>query len=187
MRIARFVVLGLVVAASVSAVAMAVDKQDSAKQTKEDVPEATATVAGVLHTTADGYAVGSRTVSFGPPWYAASSALIKDRLGKSVTVTGSADDNDGELSVRTIDGLTYRAKGRPPWAGGPKHHGTSASACKAKAKRRRKPRRRTATRRRRRRARTRVGHRLGRGPTGAAVSPNLGETDLTTGPVVQAS
>ena len=134
MRIARFVVLGLVVAGSVSAVAMAVDKQDSAKQTKEDVPEATATVTGVLHTTADGYAVGSRTVSFGPPWYAASSALIKDRLGKSVTVTGSADDNDGELSVRTIDGVTYRAKGRPPWAGGPKHHGSSASACKAKAK-----------------------------------------------------
>ena len=145
MRIARLVVLGLVVAGSVSAVAMAVDKQDSAKQTKEDVPEATATVTGVLHTTADGYAVGSRTVSFGPPWYAASSALIKDRLGKSVTVTGSADDNDGELSVRTIDGVTYRAKGRPPWAGGPKHHGTSASACKAKAKATAKPRRRRAT------------------------------------------
>ena len=55
---------------------MAVDKQDGAKQkTKEDVPEATATVTGVLHTTADGYAVGSRTVSFGPPWYAASSPL----------------------------------------------------------------------------------------------------------------
>jgi hypothetical protein len=134
LRIARLVLLGLVVAASVSAVAMAVDKQVGAKQTtKEDAPEATVTVAGVLHTTEDGFAVGSRTVSFGPPWYAASSALIKDRLGKSVTVTGSTDDNDGELSVRTIDGLTYRAKGRPPWAGGPKHHGTSASACKAKA------------------------------------------------------
>ena len=114
---------------------MAVAKQDGAKQkTKEDVPEATATVTGVLHTTADGYAVGSRTVSFGPPWYAASSPLIKVRLGKSVTVAGSADDNDGELSVRTIDGVTYRAKGRPPWAGGPNHHGTPASACKAKAK-----------------------------------------------------
>jgi hypothetical protein len=133
-RIARLVVLGLVVAACVSAVAMAVGKQDGAKQSKEDVPEATATVTGVLHTTANGYAVGSRTVSFGPPWYASSSALIKDRLGKSVTVTGSADDNDDELSVRTIDGVTYRAKGRPPWAGGPHHHGTSASACKAKAK-----------------------------------------------------
>jgi hypothetical protein len=133
-RIARLVLLGLLLAASVSAVAMAVDKQDGAKQTKEDAPEATVTVTGVLHTTADGYAVGSRSVSLGPPWYAASSALIKDRLGKSVTVTGSADDNDGELSVRTIDGVAYRAKGRPPWAGGPKHHGTSASACKAKAK-----------------------------------------------------
>ena len=133
MRIARLVLLGLVVAASVSAVAMAVGRQDSAKQAKEDAPEATVTVAGVLHSTEDGYAVGSRPVSFGPPWYAASSSLIKDRLGKSVTVTGSTDDNDAELSVRTIDGLTYRAKGRPPWAGGPKHHGTSASSCKAKA------------------------------------------------------
>ena len=136
MRITRLVVLGLLVAASVSAVALAVDKQGGTKQTtKEDTPEAMVTVTGVLHKTEDGYAVGSRVVSFGPPWYAASSALIKDRLGKSVTVTGSADENEGELSVRTIDGVTYRAKGRPPWAGGPKHHGTSASAaCKAKAK-----------------------------------------------------
>jgi len=133
-RIARLVLLGLLVAASVSAVAMAVDKQNGAKQTtKEDAPEAAVTVTGVLHTTEDGYAVGSRKVSFGPPWYAASSALIKDRLGKSVTVTGSADDTDGDLSVRAIDGVTYRAKGRPPWAGGPRHHTTSA-ACKAKAK-----------------------------------------------------
>jgi len=134
-RIARLVLLGLLVAASVSAVAMAVDKQNGGKQTtKEDAPEAAVTVTGVLHMTEDGYAVGSRKVSFGPPWYAASSALIKDRLGKSVTVTGSADDTDGDLSVRAIDGVTYRAKGRPPWAGGPHHHGASASACKTKAK-----------------------------------------------------
>ena len=134
-RITRLVVLGLLVAACVSAVAMAVDKQGSAKQTtNEDTPEPKVTVTGVLHTTAGGYAVGSRAVSFGPPWYAAKSSLIKERLGKSVTVTGSAGDNDGELGVRTIDGVTYRAKGRPPWAGGPQHHGTSASACKAKAK-----------------------------------------------------
>jgi hypothetical protein len=135
MRITRLVVLGLLVAASVSAVALAVDKQNGAKQTtKEDAPEATAAVTGVLHTTADGYAVGSRAVSFGPPWYAATSPLIKERLGKSVTVTGSADDNESGLSVRTIDGVMYRAKGRPPWAGGPNHQGTPASACKAKAK-----------------------------------------------------
>ena len=49
-------------------------------------------------------------------------------------MTGRADDSDDELSVRTIDGVTYRAEGRPPWAGGPKHGGTSASSCKAKAK-----------------------------------------------------
>ena len=135
MRITRFVVLGLLVAASASAVALAVDKQGGATQTnKEDGADPTVTVKGVLHTTADGYAVGSRSVSFGPPWYAARSPLIKDRLGTSVTVTGSADDSDDELSVRTIDGVTYRAEGRPPWAGGPKHGGTSASSCKAKAK-----------------------------------------------------
>jgi hypothetical protein len=114
---------------------MAVERQGGAKDTaKDDGPEATVAVTGVLHTTADGYAVGSRAVSFGPPWYAASSALIKDRLGKSVTVTGSVDDDDDGLRVRTIEGGTYRAKGRPPWAGGPKHHGASVSACKAKAK-----------------------------------------------------
>jgi hypothetical protein len=134
MRIARFVVLGLVVAASASAVALAVDKQGGVKQAAaEDGAEATVTVKGVLHATADGYAVGSRPVSFGPPWYAARSSLIKERLGTSVTVTGNADDKDGGLSVRTIDGITYRAKGRPPWAGGPKHAG-NAAACKAKAK-----------------------------------------------------
>src|SRR6476659_3944313 len=134
MRIARFVVLGLLVAACARAVALAVEKQGGVEQTnKEDGPEATVTVKGVLHTTAHGYAVGSRPVSFGPPWYAAGSSLIKDRLGTSVTVTGSADDNDEGLSVRTVDGITYRAQGRPPWAGGPQHAGKAAS-CKAKAK-----------------------------------------------------
>jgi len=133
MRIVRFVVLGLLVAASASAVAMAVDKQGGVEQTTaEDGPEATVTVEGVLHATAHGYAVGSRPVSFGPPWYAAGSSLIKDRVGTSVTLTGSADADEG-LSVRTIDGITYRAQGRPPWAGGPKHAGNAAS-CKAKAK-----------------------------------------------------
>jgi len=68
MRIARFVVLGLLVAASASAVALAVDKQGGVKQAAaEDGAEATVTVKGVLHATADGYAVGSRSVSFGPP------------------------------------------------------------------------------------------------------------------------
>ena len=134
MRITRFVVLGLLLAACASAVALAVDKQGSAAQTsKEDEPEPTVTVKGVLHTTGNGYAVGSRSVSFGPPWYAAHSPLIKDRLGTSVTVTGSTDDGEDELSVRTIDGVIYRAAGRPPWAGGPKHGGTSATSCKAKA------------------------------------------------------
>ena len=134
MRITRFVVLGLLLAACASAAALAVDKQGSAAQTsKEDEPEPTVTVKGVLHTTGNGYAVGSRSVSFGPPWYAAHSPLIKDRLGTSVTVTGSTDDGEDELSVRTIDGVIYRAEGRPPWAGGPKHAG-SASSCKAKAK-----------------------------------------------------
>ncbi len=129
MRIVRFVVLGLLVAASASAVAMAVDKQGGVEQTTaEDGPEATVTtVKGVLHATAHGYAVGSRPVSFGPPWYAAGSSLIKDRVGTSVTLTGSADADEG-LSVRTIDGITYRAKGRPPWAGGPKHAGNAASS-----------------------------------------------------------
>jgi hypothetical protein len=135
MRIARLVALGILIAACVSAVALAVNEQGAAKPTsKENDSEATATVTGVLHKTADGYVVGSRSVSFGPPWYAASSPLIKDRLGKTVTVTGNAEHDDDEFSVRTIDGVTYRAKGRPPWAGGPKHNGTSASACKAKAK-----------------------------------------------------
>jgi hypothetical protein len=135
-RIARLVVLGLLIAAVLSAVALAVDKQgaEHAKTTKsDDAAEVTVTVNGVLHKTADGYFVGSRAVSFGPPWYAAGSPLVKDNLGKTVTVTGVADDDD--LSVRTINGTVYRAKGRPPWAGGPKHtSSTAASACKAKAK-----------------------------------------------------
>ena len=138
-RITRFVVLGLLVAASASAVALAVDKQGGATQTnKEDGADPTVTVKGVLHTTADGYAVGSRSVSFGPPWYAARSPLIKDRLGTSVTVTGSADDSDDELSVRTIDGVTYRAEGRPPWAGDP----STAEPRRRRAKRRQRRRRR---------------------------------------------
>ena len=137
MRIARLVVLGLLIAAVVSAVALAVDKQGAkdAKSTKSanDAPEVTVTVTGVLHATGDGYAVGSRAVSLGPPWYAAGSPLVKDSLGKTVTVTGVADDDDG-LSVRTIGGMVYRAKGRPPWAGGPKHNGAATAACKQKAK-----------------------------------------------------
>ena len=137
MRIARLVVLGLLIAAVVSAVALAVDKEDakSAKTTKsaDDGPELTVTVTGVLQTTADGYAVGSRAVSFGPPWYAAGSPLVKDNLGKTVTVTGIADSDD-DLSVRTINGTVYRAKGRPPWAGGPKHNSSAAAACEEKAK-----------------------------------------------------
>jgi len=136
-RIVRLVILGLLIAAVVSAVAMAVDKQGtkSAKSTKsaEDAPEVTITLTGVLHATADGYAVGSRAVSFGPPWYAAGSSLVKNNLGKTVTVTGVADEDD-DLSVRTIDGTVYRAKGRPLWAGGPKHHGSAAAACKKKEK-----------------------------------------------------
>jgi len=133
-RITRLVVVGLLVAGCASAVALAVDKQSSTRQTaKEDSPQPTVMVKGVLRVTDEGYTVGSRSVSFGPPWYAARSPLIKDRLGEPVTVTGSADDGDGELSVRTIDGVTYRASGRPPWAGGPKHDGSAAS-CKAKAK-----------------------------------------------------
>ena len=143
MRIARLVVLGLLIAAVLSAVALGVEKQGaksakttkSAKSTKtvEDAPEVTVTVTGVLHTAADGYAVGSRAVSFGPPWYAAGSPLVKDNLGKAVTVTGIADDDD-DLSVRTINGTVYRTKGRPPWAGGAKHRTSAAAACKEKAK-----------------------------------------------------
>lgn len=134
MRIVRLVILGLLIAAVVSAVAMAVDKQGT-KSTKsaEDAPEVTMTLTGVLRATADGYAVGSRAVSFGPPWYAAGSSLVKNNLGKTVTVTGVADDDD-DLSVRTIDGTVYRAKGRPPWAGGPKHHSSAPAACNGKAK-----------------------------------------------------
>jgi hypothetical protein len=131
MRIARLVGLGLLLAAVVSAVALAVDKGSQGAKDDDDAPEATVTVTGLLHATGGRYAVGSRAVSLGPPWYAAGSALVRDRLGKTVTVTGSADEDDGGLSVRTIDGVTYRAQGRPPWAGGPKHHG--AAACKAKA------------------------------------------------------
>ena len=131
-RTVRLVVLGLLVAAIVSAVALAVDKQGTKSA---DDAEVTVTVTGALHTTADGYAVGSQAVSLGPPWYAASSSLVKGSLGKTVTVTGAADDDDG-LSVRTINGTVYRAKGRPPWAGGPKHKTptAAAAACKGKGK-----------------------------------------------------
>jgi len=129
------VMLGFFLAACLSAVALAVDKQGAGRKTpKEDVVETVVTVTGVLHVTGDGYAVGSRSMSFGPPWYAGSSSLVKEHLGKSVTVTGTADDKDSEPSVRTIDGIEYRANGRPPWAGGPNHHGNPVSACKTKAK-----------------------------------------------------
>ena len=131
MRIGKFVVVGLLVAAVLSAVALAVDKQGAAKKT-DDAPEPTVTVTGVLAATGQGYKVGSRGVSFGPPWYAASSPLVKDRLGKTVTVTGTAEEGD-DLSVRTIDGVVYRAKGRPPWAGGPKPTERATSDCKTKA------------------------------------------------------
>ena len=98
------------------------EKQDEAKS--DDKDDVDVKVTGILTKTPKGYAVGARKVSFGPPWYASQSSLVQQRLGKSVTVIGKADDEDDGLSVRAIDGAVYRAQGKPPWAGKRGHHKT---------------------------------------------------------------
>lgn len=147
MRTGRVIALALLLALTGAGAAFAVGGRVDAKahpattttgttREKDDDVEQTVTITGVLQKTSGGYTVGSEKVSFGPPWYAANSSLVHGKLGTSVTVTGEPDEDDDGVSVRTVDGVVYRAHGRPPWAGGPKRHGIG---CNPKEKQSRPP------------------------------------------------
>ena len=103
-------------------------------------------MTGVLTADGKGFKVAGRELGLGPPWWRESgkaadfdgdgtvetvAAELGSLTGKSVTVTGEAEDAS-ELGVRTIAGKVFREQGRPPWAGGPKH--ADKAACKAKAR-----------------------------------------------------
>jgi hypothetical protein len=138
MRIVKVVAVLLAAAFGASAVALAVERP-----AKEDDAESAVSVSGVLTAKGRGFEVAGKELGLGPPWWRESGkaadfdgdgavetvvAELASLTGKTVTVTGAADD-EGELSVRTIAGKTFREQGRPPWAGGPSRG--DKAACKA--------------------------------------------------------
>jgi hypothetical protein len=143
-RILKVTALLLALAFGASAVALAVERPGRQEDERAEQPERVATVTGVL--TADGkrYSIAGRELGLGPPRWRDSgkaadfdgdgtfetvAAELQSLKGKSVTVTGEADD-ESELGVRTIAGKAFREQGRPPWAGGPDRG--DRGACKAK-------------------------------------------------------
>jgi len=116
----------------------AAEKPDA--QETPDAEPAPQTLKGTLRagTDADGdaaYFIGHTRLGVGPPWFWGDRNPLAGYVGKSVTVTGHMDDGkpdsakanakakvgDGpEFEVYTVNGMTVRAPGKPPWAGGPK-------------------------------------------------------------------
>jgi len=146
LRVLKVTAALLVVAFGASAVALAVErpqKQDDEQTEKAEQPEHVTTVTGVLTADGKGFEVAGRELGLGPPWWRESgkaadfdgdgtvetvAAELKALTGKSVSVTGEAEDAT-ELGVRTIAGKTFREQGRPPWAGGPNR--ADKAACKS--------------------------------------------------------
>jgi hypothetical protein len=113
MRIVKVVAVLLAAAFGASAVALAVERP-----AKEDDAESVVSVSGVLTAKGRGFEVAGKELGLGPPWWRESGkaadfdgdgavetvvAELASLTGKTVTVTGAADD-EGELSVRSIAG-----------------------------------------------------------------------------------
>jgi len=148
LRVFKLTAALLAVAFGASAVALAVEqpqKQDEQTEKAEQAeqPEQVTTVTGVLTADGKGFEIAGRELGLGPPgWREAGKAAdfdgdgtvetvaaeLKALTGKTVTVTGEAEDAS-ELGVRTIAGKTFREQGRPPWAGGPNR--ADKAACKS--------------------------------------------------------
>ena len=96
------------------------------KEPKADrSPEPTVTARGLVSATkrADGttdmtIASGGTTlrIHVGPPWFAAAIDPLAAFAGKTVTIVGEQDGDT--IDVDTVDGVTVRGSGKPPWAGG---------------------------------------------------------------------
>jgi hypothetical protein len=143
MRFLRFALVVVAAALGAAAVAAAVEKPGG-----EDEPEAeqVVSVSGTLQADGKGFRIGERKAGLGPWWYRDTAKAASDLdgdgavetitkelqglVGKSVSVTGEADED--EVEIRTIAGKVYRAAGRPPWAGGK----DKAAKCEARAARR---------------------------------------------------
>jgi hypothetical protein len=103
----------------------------SGKPDKADKqPEVDVTVQGTVQQTTDSEGRPAFTLtaagktwqlSAGPPWFWGDKNPLKPYVGKSVTIAGSSETEDGatELDVSTVNGTAIRAPGKPPWAGGP--------------------------------------------------------------------
>jgi hypothetical protein len=140
MRIVR--VTAVLLAAALGAAAVAAAVESKPEQKSEDEPEQVRSVSGTLARAGDGFRLAGRELGLGARWWRETAKVadfdgdgttevvvteLAGLVGKSVTAMG-ADEGD-ELSVRTLNGKTLRAAGRPPWAGGPNRE----AKCKAKA------------------------------------------------------
>src|SRR5262245_51473612 len=101
---------------------------------KAKAPEVDVTVTGTVQQGTDGQGRPTFTVtangktwelSAGPAWFWGDKNPLKAFVGKSVTIAGSSQTGSSELDVATVDGTAIRAAGKPPWAGGPWHVGSS--------------------------------------------------------------
>ncbi len=61
----------------------------------------------------------------GPPWFWGADHPLKPYIGKTVTITGEQRAGTTEIDVLQVDGKAIREPGRPPWAGGWRHVGSS--------------------------------------------------------------
>jgi hypothetical protein len=95
-------------------------------------PEAEVTLSGLLgsQTTAGGetqytLTVGGNvlTLDAGPAWFYKDKHPLAPFVGRNVTVVGEQAQGGATVDVRSVDGTTIRAAGKPPWAGGWKQVG----------------------------------------------------------------
>ena len=134
MRIVRLTGVGLAAALGAAAVATAVERAPEREQMSS--------VSGTLARDGKGFRLAGRELGLGARWWRETAKVadfdgdgttetvvieLSGLVGKGVTATGEVEGD--ELSVRTLNGKTLRAAGRPPWAGGPNRE----AKCKAKA------------------------------------------------------
>ena len=63
------------------------------------------------------------TLDAGPAWFYKDKHPLAPFVGKNVTVIGEQAQGGTTVDVRSVDGTTIRAAGKPPWAGGWKRVG----------------------------------------------------------------
>src|SRR5262245_49676577 len=145
MRIVRVTAVVLAAALGAAAVAAAVDRRP--EQRREDEAEQVRSVSGTLAHDGEVFTLAGNALGLGARWWR-ETARVADAdgdgtieavvtelagfVGKSVTATG--EDEGDELSVRTLNGTTLRAAGRPPWAGRPNREAKCKRRAAAKAK-----------------------------------------------------